>query len=460
MRNFSASIFKLLPLEERDARLAELTPEEYRALYYDWEFWARDEQLLPPGDWITWLILAGRGFGKTRTGAETVRQWIPNNEFVNLIGATADDARDIMVEGESGILAICPKDERPEYLASKRQLSWPNGAKSLIFTADEPDRLRGKQHGKLWCDEIAAWRYAESWDQARLGLRLGANPQAVVTTTPKPTRLIRELVKDPTVYVTRGRTYDNRDNLATTFLSHIVTKYEGTRLGRQELEAEILTDNPGALWQRTWIDRDRTVQIPDGLRRVVVGVDPAASSNEKSDETGIVVAGVDRQTPAHFWVLDDCSCKLSPDGWGEAAVLAYLTHKADRIIGEVNNGGEMVESVLRHVVIGGKPAGRNAAYTAVHASRGKAVRAEPISALYEQGRVHHVGSFPILEDQMCDWNPATDTDSPDRMDALVWALTDLAEGPGGPMKISNDFMKRLGPGNLFPVASATGGLRR
>jgi phage terminase large subunit-like protein len=414
-----AEQLRSLPDGEREHFLAGLSDEEALTLFYDWEVWARPEQLIPPGPWQVWLIMAGRGFGKTRCGAETVREWVKTHRYVNLIGATADDARDIMVEGESGILAICPPDERPQYRPSKRRLEWPNGAISLIFTADEPERLRGKQHEKLWCDEVASWKYEESWDQAMFGLRLGNNPQAIATTTPKPTKLMRGLVKESTTHVTRGSTYDNEQNLAGTFLSKIITKYEGTRLGRQELNAELLEDNPGALWNRDNIDETRIQKMPD-LLRVVVGVDPAASSNEDSDETGIVICGRDKQQPPHFYVIDDLSTVASPDGWAASAVRGYGLHKADRIIGEVNNGGEMVEAVIRH-----KDA--NVSYKAVHASRGKAIRAEPISALYEQKRVHHVGFFAQLEDQLCDWNPQTDTDSPDRLDALVWALTELSE---------------------------------
>ncbi len=397
-----------------------LTPQAARTLLNDWELWARPEQFLPFGNWRTWLILAGRGFGKTRTGAETVRQWIKKYALVNLIAATADDARDIMIEGESGILAICPKSERPLYKASKRQLVWPNGAKSLIFTADEPERLRGKQHMKLWMDELASWRYAESFDQAMFGLRLGNNPQSVVTTTPRPTKIIRDLAKDPNTYVTRGSTYDNRANLAPAFFSEIIKKYEGTRLGRQELNAEILDDNPNALWKRDRIDELRIVKAP-ALRRVVVGVDPSVTSNETSDETGIVVAGVGEDE--HGYILDDKSLMASPDGWARKAVQAYWDHGADRIIGEANNGGDLIEVVIRTV-------DKTVAYKKVHASRGKAKRAEPIAALYEQGKVHHVGSFPKLEDQMCTYDPIDDTgDSPDRMDALVWALTELMIKP-------------------------------
>lgn len=385
---------------------------------YDWGSLARENQRIPTGSWVTWLILAGRGFGKTRTGAETVRRWIGDGEqYVNLIGATADDARDIMIQGESGILACCPPHERPIYKKSERCLIWPSGAKSLIFTADEPERLRGKQHGKLWADELAAWRYPESWDQALLGLRLGKKPQAVVTTTPRPTPIIRLLVGEATTHVTRGSTHDNKDNLAPTFLSQIIAKYENTRLGRQELYAEILDDNPGALWNRSIIDAARVEKAP-ALRRIVVAIDPAVTANIDSDETGIGAAGLGED--GDVYVLEDASMAMaSPNAWGAAAVSLFDRLEADRIIAEVNQGGDLVEANIRaqrsHIP-----------FTAVHAKRGKALRAEPVAALYEQKKVHHVGYFPQLEDQMCDWNPTiANQKSPDRVDWLVYAILDL-----------------------------------
>jgi len=437
-----ADEFRLLPVEVRQARLADLTDEESSSLLFDWDWWARPSQKLPglinprtaDGDWIIWMPLAGRGWGKTRVGAETVRFWVRQGfNRVNLIGATADDARDIMIEGESGILACCPKAERPIYVPSKRRLEWPNGSKSLIFTADEPERLRGKQHAKLWGDELAAWRYPEAWDQASLGLRLGKRPQAVITTTPRPTKLVKEIVADPNTILTKGSTYDNRANLAPTFIGKIITKYEGTRLGRQELNAEILEDNPGALWNHAEIDstRIKLEDCPTDLLRIVVGVDPAVTSNEDSDLTGIVVAGRDHQSPPHFYVMDDLSLIAKPMGWATASVHAYLKHKADRIVAETNNGGDLVEAMVRGVTIEGKPEGLNVSYSKVTATRGKQVRAEPISALYEQGRVHHVGTFVKLEDEMCDWDPVTASKSPDRMDALVWALTELSSDGDG-----------------------------
>ncbi len=427
-----------LPREQLLAWLASLTNEQAQALRFDWDFWARAEQRLPAGDWQTWLVLAGRGFGKTRIGAEAVRAWAKRFRFVNIIAATADDARDIMVEGESGILAICPPDERPVYRASKLRLEWPNGARSLIFTAAEPERLRGKQHEKLWCDEVAAWRYAEAWDQAMMGLRLGANPQAVVTTTPRPIAIIRELIADPNTHVTRGSTYDNRSNLAPKFFAKVIRKYEGTRLGRQELNAELLDDNPRALWKREQIDRTRVSATPL-LRRIVVGLDPnvknrtEANVNDELDAAGIVIAGAsdpDAQGNTHFYVLGDVSVDEGPNVWAKIALRAYRDHAADRIIGEVNNGGDMIEMVIRAVALEDGFSGRNASYKSVTATRGKAIRAEPISALYEQGRVHHVGSFPLLEDEMCQFDPLTTTKSPNRMDALVWALTELSDDTG------------------------------
>ncbi len=429
-----AGEFRELSKAEQARRMAQLTTEQAEALVYDWDFWARPSQrlpannVLPSGVWVTWLVLAGRGFGKTRVGAETIRSWVLTGEYrtVNLIGATSSDVRDIMIEGESGIMAICPKGERPLYQPSKARLVWPNGVVSLLFSAEEPERLRGKQHSKLWGDEVAAWRYHESWDQASFGLRLGSNPQIVVTTTPKPVKLIKELIKDPTTVVTRGSTYDNKHNLAGAFLAKIITKYENTRLGRQELNAELLDDNPNALWTRKRIDELRVAmeQLPSTLNRIVVGVDPAVTANKNSDETGIVAAGRDSRTPPHYYVLMDNTLSASPDKWAERVVATYDGTGADRVIGEVNNGGDLVENNVRNKRVG-------IPFKAVHATRGKVVRAEPIAALYEQGRVHHVGTFAALEDQMCDFDPQLeDQSSPDRMDALVWALTELSEGGG------------------------------
>jgi phage terminase large subunit-like protein len=361
--------------------------------------------------------MAGRGYGKTRTGAEWVREQIKTSPYVNLIGATLDDARDIMIEGESGILAICPKHERPLYI--KRQLHWPNGAKSLVFTADEPERLRGKQHSGLWMDEIGSWRYQEAFDQAMFGLRLGKHPQAVITTTPRPIKILLDLVKDKGTHLTTGSSYENRLNLAPTFFSKLVGKYEGTRLGRQELNAELLEDIPGALWQRSNIDANRVKKHPD-LIRIVVAIDPAVSTNEGSDETGIIAVG--KGIDGQYYVLEDRSGTYTPNEWATQAIAMYKNLNADRIIGEVNNGGDMIESTIRNL-------DRNVSYRSVHASRGKVTRAEPIASLYEQNRVHPVGSLATLEDQMCiftmDYDRKAAGYSPDRMDALVWGMTEL-----------------------------------
>ena len=448
-----SALLAVYPPETIQAELSSLSNEQALELVYDWQFWARPLQSPPPefeaGEKTYWLISAGRGFGKTRCGAEQVRAWARKHRYVNLIGPTLDDARDIMIEGESGILAICPRGERPRYVG--RQLLWRNGCKSLIFTADEPERLRGKQHEKLWADEIGSWRYAQAaWDQAQFGLRLGKHPQAVVTSTPRPTPVFKSLIRDPSCVVTRGTSYENRANLSEVFYRTVVRRYEGTRLGRQELNAELLEDNPGALWTRRNIDSNRAQRAPETMQRIVVGVDPAVTSREDSDETGIVVvarAMFDQNLKAtdepHFFVLADNSLIATPDVWARAAVKAYHDHGADRIVAETNNGGEMVELTIRTV-------DSDVSYKAVHASRGKMIRAEPIAALYEQGRVHHVGALPALEDQLCDWDPLTSPFSPDRLDAMVWAATELSENDNTGMI---EFYRQQVAGNTPAVAA-------
>ena len=409
----------------RTTILSQLSPEQAETLLFDWAYWARPEQLPPTGSWRVWLLLAGRGFGKTRSGAEFVRARIGTGQArrVALVGPTAADVRDVMVEGNSGLLAIAPDTDRPLYEPSKRRVTWDNGAIATLFSADEPERLRGPQHDLAWCDELAAWRYPAAWDMLMFGLRLGGDPRAVVTTTPRPARLIRELLADPKVVVTRGRTLDNAGNLAPGFLDQIVRRYEGTRLGRQELDGELLEDVPGALWQRGTIEAARLAVLPE-LARVVVAIDPAAASGEHADETGIVVAG--RDAAGQGYVLADASGHYAPAEWARTAVVAYHTHHADRIVAEVNNGGEMVEAVLRTV-------DANLPFGAVRAARGKVARAEPVAALYEQGRVHHLGALPQLEDQMCAFSGDFDRNaagySPERVDALVWALTELLVAP-------------------------------
>ena len=428
-RRLQATSLSLRAELHRDRPFAALTPAEARALLYDWPFWARANQLPPDGEWRVWLVLAGRGFGKTRTGAEMIRARVAARmaHRLALVAPTAGDARDIMVEGESGILAVSPPWERPRYEPSKRRLTWPNGALATLFSADEPERLRGPQHDAAWCDELASWRNPEAWDMLMFGLRLGTDPRVVVTTTPRATSLLRGLIVDPTVMVTQASTYENRANLAPAFFGQIISKYRGTRLGRQELEAELLEDVPGALWTRAMLEASRVRAVPP-LIRVVVAIDPAVSSTERADETGIIVAGKD--AAGQGWVLADASGRYQPAEWAKTAVSVYRAHKADRIVAEVNNGGDMVEATLRMI----EP---NISFAAVRASRGKVTRAEPVAALYEQGRVRHLGVFPGLEDQMCAFtadahcSPSTRSAgySPDRVDALVWALTDLLVEP-------------------------------
>jgi len=579
-----------------------LTPEETRNFPWDWRgWWARPDQLAPAGDWSKWLILAGRGYGKTKILSEWVRELVDNKTAsrIALVAPTAADVRDVLVEGPSGILACCPDWNKPLYEPSKRRVTFANGAVAITYSADEPDRLRGPQHDaaacfiagtmistvhgeraveqlsvgdfvwtrdglhriiatssriatvgtvffsndrkltgtaehpvltshgwtrlsdlskgslvcvasalnstvnvgtdtaetvitnigervvldartiksalrrepvgnaeqssrastgnfaasvvSIWegagrarvfnlqvegvpeyfangilvhnCDELAAWRYPETWDMLMFGLRLGQNPRCAIATTPKPVKLLKELLarEGSDVIVTRGSTYENSTNLAPTFFKDIVSKYEGTRLGRQELLAELLSDVPNALWQRENLDRLRIskANLPE-MRRIVVAIDPAATSAEGSDETGIIVAGIGHDK--HGYVLDDLSGRYQPNQWARKAIWAYDHYKADRIIAEINNGGEMVEATLRTV-------NKTVSYKAVHATRGKVIRAEPIAALDEQGKIHHVGTFPVLEDQLCeftlDFDRKTAGYSPDRLDARVWAFTEL-----------------------------------
>lgn len=416
--------------EQISRALASLTDEECEQLLHDWRFLARNSQIAPDGEWQTWLILAGRGFGKTRTGAEWTREQVKAGAGrVHLIAPTASDARDVMVEGESGLLSVCwagdkTKDGtplgRPSYEPSKRRLTWANGAIATLFSAEEPERLRGPQSEIIWADELAAWKYLrETWDMAMFGLRLGDRPRTCITTTPKPLPLVREIAKDPRTVITRGSTFDNAGNLAPTFLQAIKDKYEGTRLGRQELNAEILDDLPGALWTRDGIDKTRVKTAPE-MQRVVVAIDPSGTKGEsdEGDDIGIVVAG--KGIDGRAYVLADRTCKLSPAGWGRRGVQAFHEFKADRIIAERNFGGAMVQHVIQTTEA-------TVPYKEVTASRGKVARAEPVAALYEQGRVSHVGSLPELEDQLCNIAPEgyAGEGSPDRADALVWALTEL-----------------------------------
>lgn len=399
--------------------MASLSTEARAGLLYNWLFWARDKQLMPDEllttQKNTWLIMAGRGFGKTRTGAETVR-WLVENcgyRHVAIIGRTAGDVRDVMIDGPSGLLSIYPAWDKPTYEPSKRRITFQNGAVATTFSADQPDQMRGPNTDLVWSDELAAWRYGDAWDQAQFGLRLGDHPLNVVTTTPRPTALVRSLINDPGTIVTSGTTYENAANLAQKALDYYRRKYEGTRLGRQELLAQVLDDVPGALWSRNNIEKHRVTSSPD-LTRIVVAIDPAMTATNDSNETGIVVAGI--AADKRGYVLEDLTLRGTPEEWARQAVTAYHKYNADRIVAEVNNGGDMVETVIRTI-------DRNVSFKAVRASKGKATRAEPVSALYEQGRVSHLGMFAELEDQLCTWLPGEV--SPDRLDALVWALTEL-----------------------------------
>lgn len=416
--------------------MKDLPAKDLKRLTQDWLFWARDEQL-PPEEWgkngrFIWNIRSGRGWGKTRASAETFIHAVQYGgyRYPNIAGATAEDARDIMIDGESGILSCAPDNFRPEYIPSSKKLLWPNGVVSHIYYGSEPDKARGPQSDFLWCDELAKWqRPEETFDNLLMGLRLGHNPLCVVTSTPRPTRFLMDLEKRtdrqgrPSTITTRGRTQDNYRNLSPVFLSTIISKYENTRLGKQELDGAFLTDNPDALWKRKDIDENRARHCPP-LSYIVIGVDPATTSKEGSDDTGIIAAGKDEK--GHGYVLGDYTVHDTPKKWAEAAITAYNMHEANLIIGETNNGGDLVEMNIKTV-------DAEIPFRAVHASRGKATRAEPISALYEQGRIHHFGVFPQLEDQMCEWIPGTEK-SPDRVDALVWALTmlDLTDHPWDP----------------------------
>lgn len=384
---------------------------------------------------MVWLIRTGRGWGKTRTGAETARRFIESGKYRRgaAIARTSADGRDVMVKGESGILAVCPPWNKPDYKPSLRLLEWPNGAQMTVYSAEEPDLLRGPQHDFVWADELASWtRGQETWDNAMLGLRLGDDPRAIVTTTPRPIPQIKKLLKDPRVKDTRGSTLENLMNLAPTFREQVLSQYQGTRLGRQEIDGEILDDVPGALWTSGLIERYRIATAPERLARIVVAIDPAVSSGEESDDTGIIVAGIDSNNNGRGYVLSDITIHDTPSAWAKRAVDAYHYWQADSIVAEANNGGELVRLNIQ-------VEDRNVPVKLVHASRGKRTRAEPISTLYEQGRIAHVGLFAELEDEMCSWLPGDDN-SPDRMDALVWALSELMLDSVEPPE-QQDFMR-------------------
>jgi predicted phage terminase large subunit-like protein len=409
-----AEILSLLPKHARDAVLEALSDGALQDLEHSWEFLARPTQLPPGGDWRIWLVMAGRGWGKTRCGSEWVRSHVESGRAkrIGLVGRTAADVRDVMVEGPSGLIAVAAQEMRPKYEPSKRRLVWPNGAMATMFSAEEPKLLRGPQFDLGWCDELAAWKYTESFDQMMFGLRLGNDPRCIVTTTPRPVPVIRELMSNNAVVLTKGNTYENRSNLAPQFFDDIVKRYEGTALGRQEIYAEVIDEMPGALWTRELLETCRPPEVPD-LVRVVVAVDPSIVGTR--NETGIVVCA--QGDDGKGYVLADRSTMGSPDHWARRVVQTYHEFQADRIVAEVNQGGDMVERVLRTV-------DEDIPYKKVRASKGKLARAEPIAAFYEQGRVFHVKHFSKLEDQMCSYVPG-DTKSPDRLDALVWGLSEI-----------------------------------
>lgn len=403
------------------------------------EVWAREDQLPPPaaqggGDWTVWLVIGGRGAGKTRTGAEWVRglaqgvaPFAPKPVGrMALVGETIADAREVMVEGVSGILAVHPRHERPTWIPTRRRLEWPNGAVAQVFSAEDPEALRGPQFEAAWCDELCKWRHAEAtWDMLQFGLRLGTQPRELVTTTPRPVPLLKNLLADPRTAVTHAATNANAWNLAPAFLDAVVGKYAGTRLGRQELDGELIEERSDALWTRGMIDAARAHSVP-ALKRIVVAVDPPATSGRRADACGLVAAGID--AVGHYWVLDDATMERArPAEWAARAVALYHRHEADALVVEVNQGGEMATAVLNEV-------DRSVPVTPVRATRGKYLRAEPVAALYEQGKVRHAAAFPQLEDEMSDFGPGglSNGRSPDRLDALVWAITALGAKGGEP----------------------------
>ena len=424
----TATDLREIPPEKLKEVLEQLGPKKTEELQHTWEFWARPEQLEPTGDWNIWIALAGRGWGKTRAGVEWVRHQIKSGKKrIAAVAPTNSDIRRVMVEGESGFLNVCWKGDKtyrggklgyPNWSPTNRTLTWENGAKVEFYSAEDPERLRGPQFHAAWADEVAAWRNQQDvWDMLQFTLRLGRKPRVMVTTTPKPTKLMRALIASPQSHITRGSTFDNIDNLAKPFLETIKKEYEGTRLGNQELYAEMLEEADGALWTTEILDGCTVEQkdIPE-LNRIVVSIDPAVTSKTESDMTGIIVAGID--VNGIGYVLEDATDRYSPAEWAAKAISLYQEYSADRIVAERNQGGDMVRRTL-------EAEDEAVPIRLVHASRGKMARAEPISALYERGKVKHAKGLDELETQMRTWEPLGSMGSPDRLDACVWALTDL-----------------------------------
>ncbi len=412
--------------QQQKALLQSLSNKERDAINWWLIEDARDKQLPPEGDWFAWLLRSGRGFGKTRTGAEFVLHRARSGyRRIALIGQTKGDVRDTMIEaGDSSILQVAPPIFKPLYEPSKRRLVFPNGCLAFIYSGDEPDQLRGPQHDTAWVDELAKFKYPEeTWDNLEFGMRISDDPRVVVTTTPRPIKIIKDLIKDPDAIDIVGTSYENEENLSASYKRRVIRKYEGTRLGRQELHGELMEDTPGALWTLNIIEACRVTTLPD-LFRIGVGVDPHATSGE----TGIIVAGIGYVgSEVHGYILEDLTTGGKPEHWASAVVAAYSKWHADIIVGEINNGGDMVETTIR-----GVKGGKHVNYKTVRATRGKYTRAEPVSVLYgnpdpknsKDPVIHHVGTFPILEDQMCTYVPG-DQPSPNNMDAAVWILTEL-----------------------------------
>jgi phage terminase large subunit-like protein len=427
--NFRVNWQLLLP-EEQAQFLAELNRARIDAGNTWWEvFWHKHQR--PPaeaqggGPWNTWLLMGGRGAGKTHAGAAWVRGMALGQppyatepvKRIALIGETAADAREVMVEGVSGLLAAHARGERPEWIPTRRRLEWPNGAVGQIFSAEEPESLRGPQFGAAWCDEIAKWRHAEAtFDMLQFGLRLGERPRQVITTTPRPIPLLKRLMKDPTTALSHASTHANALMLSPAFLETVLARYKGTRLGRQEIDGELIEDRADALWSRALLEAARVPEAP-ALTRIVVAVDPPATAGEKSASCGLVAVG--RSEDGKVYVMaDETVAGMSPAGWASKAIALWRRLQADALVVEVNQGGDMVRAVIAEQ-------DRSVPVIAVRARRGKWLRAEPVAALYEQGRVKHVGAFPALEDELCDFglDGLSSGRSPDRLDALVWAVT-------------------------------------
>jgi phage terminase large subunit-like protein len=429
--------WQLLSTDDQAEFLTTLNEEEIETYDRHWDHFAHGHQRPPPGDWTTWLILGGRGAGKTRAGAEWVRtiarKGSPFGEMplspIALIGETEHDAREVMVEGVSGLLAVHQRFERPSWIPSRRRLEWPSGAVAQVFSAEDPESLRGPQFAAAWCDEIAKWRHAEAtFDMLQFGLRLGERPRQVVTTTPRPITLLKRLMSDPKAALTRAGTTINARNLAPAFLDAVVGRYAGTRLGRQELDGEIIEERADALWTRGGLESCRVAAAP-ALMRIVVAVDPPASSNKGADSCGLVAVG--RAENGMLYVMaDETLGGLTPQGWSRRAIALWRRLCADSLVVEVNQGGEMVKAVIGE-------ADPSVPIVPVRAHKGKWLRAEPVALLYEQGRVKHVGAFPALEDEMCDFglDGLSSGRSPDRLDALVWAVTALTFAARGEPRI-------------------------